>query len=299
MERGMARKMRAIHQGIFCRGRVYRAALFVVLLSASAIVSSEAQTTYWNSSSLSGTFSWSSGLTGLSQTNGGELSLNLQSLYYSIGNGAVTALTNPTGAVVTSSGVGNNKIYTLTASYSLPNVGPLTWAIGLDGNTWNETITSSNASGASVNLHLFQYSDFVVGNAPGSQTLSISNTPTQGFFSQSGGTSLLTLSAQNTFGTTEVQADNTGAPFGPFIGNGTTLNNATLNDTGTVDFGVEFDATVAAGNLLTTTVSGHDPDYYGPQEVVPEPASVALVASGMALLALVFRRRLCASDRHA
>ncbi len=290
----MARRARAIHRGI-CRGRVYQAALFVVLISASAIVSSEAQTiTTWSSSSLSGTFNWSTGLTGLSE--GGEMSCTQQSLYYGIGGGTVYPLPTANSASITVSGHGTMSEHTLTTYYSIPDIGTLSWAIGLDGNTWGETMQFWNNSGSSANLSLFQYSYFVLGSAPGSQTLGI----TQPFqdeanFTQSGGGYYLTLNAQNATGTTEVQADNSGAPFGPFNGIGTALNNAPVNGTGTVDFGVEFDANnVANGAALAPQETATDP------ALVPEPASVALVASGMALLALVFRRRLvCASDRHA
>ncbi len=293
----MARRARAIHRGIW-RGRVYQAALFVVLLSASAIVSSEAQTiTTWGSSSLSGTFSSSSGLTGLSQTQGGVLSLNLESLYYSIDNGPVTSVGTASSVSLTSSPSHNPTVFTLTATYSLTDNSSLTWAIGLDGGSWAETMKFYNNSGGSANVSLFQYSDFVVGNAPGSQTVNINTSnPTLPAFTQSGGGYALTLNTINTEGaTTEVQADNTGAPFGPFSTGSGTLDNTPLNDTGTVDFGVEFDATVGNGNSFQAGHTANDPI-----TMVPEPASVALVASGMALLALVFRRRLvCASVRHA
>ena len=165
-------------------------------LSASAIVSSEAQTiTTWSSSSLSGTFNWSTGLTGLSE--GGEMSCTQQSLYYGIGGGTVYPLPTANSASITVSGHGTMSEHTLTTYYSIPDIGTLSWAIGLDGNTWGETMQFWNNSGSSANLSLFQYSYFVLGSAPGSQTLGI----TQPFqdeanFTQSGGGYYLTLNAQ-------------------------------------------------------------------------------------------------------
>ena len=85
--------------------------------------------------------------------------------------------------------------------------------------------------------------------------------------------------------TTLVQANSSGAPFGPFIGSGTDLNNTTLTASNThAVFGYEFSGSVAQSSLLAVSETSAYP------APVPEPPSVALILSGMVAVALMFRR---------
>jgi hypothetical protein len=257
-------------------GRVqpYHGALIALLLTGS-VFRSEA-TIYTISSSPSVvTFDTTQGLTGW-QENGGVNQLSLQSLYYSVNGGAVSLLTSPTVVQLNSA--------TLTATYSVSGVVSVADRITVNGNTLGEQIKFTNLSGSPTTISIFQYSDFVLGGVPG-QTLNMTviNT-TQATASQSGGGATLTWSGQATGGSVEVQANGSGAPFGPFNGSATALNNTNLSASGTAVFGYEFDAiNLVSSNSLTASETA--------ALTVPEPSSVALICSGMIALALLNRQR--------
>jgi len=253
---------------------LYKGALIAALLTGP-VAQSEATIYTLTSSPSVVTFDTSSGLTGW-QENGGANQLSLQSLYYSVGGGALSVLTSP--AVVTHGANG------LTATYTVSGVVSVADAITVNGNTLGEQIKFTNLSGSAANISIFQYSDFVLGSAPGSQTLNMTPIPTtQASANQSGGGATLQWLGQLTGGTVEVQASGSGAPFGAFIGPATTLNNTTLSASGSAVFGYEFDGNLASNNSLTISETA--------ALTVPEPSTVALICSGMIALALVNRRR--------
>ena len=135
-----------------------------------------------------------------------------------------------------------------------------------------------NSSGNPENVSLFQYS---VANLPtGPQIIQMSvTTPGSQYLAMqygNGGASSLQDQWQPTGQTsTEMLADG-GPPTGPLPPNGA------LN--GSTSFTFESDAaSLASGNALN--VSGTE------FLTVPEPSSVALMASGMLGLALLYRRR--------
>jgi hypothetical protein len=210
------------------------------------------------------------------QVNGGPSQLSLQSLYYSVANGVVNPLTG--ASVVTHGATG------ITANYTVAGVISVADSITLNGNTLGEQIKFTNLSGSATTLSLFQYSDFILGSAVGAQTLNmIINNSSQSTANQSGGGVSLQWQGQLTGGTVEVQANNTGAPFGPFNGSATALLNTPLSATGNAVFGYEFDAlNLAAGNSLTVSETS--------LLVVPEPSSMALIASGICFLVPLWRR---------
>jgi PEP-CTERM motif len=261
------------------RVRLYQSVLTVILFVVLA-VQSEA-TIYTLNSAASGvtystTFDTGSGLTAW-QINGGASQLNLQSLYYSLGFGAVSPLSSP--AVV------QHTAASLTATYTVSGIISVADSITLNGNTLGEQIKFTNLSGNASTFSLFQYSDFVLGNAPGSQTLNMAiNSSSQATANQSGGGVTLQWLGQLTGGAVEVQANNSGTFFGPFNGTATVLNNTPLSVFGNAVFGYEFDAiNLAAGNSLTVSETA--------ALVVPEPSSVALVALGMIAAATLYRIR--------
>jgi hypothetical protein len=263
------------------RVRLYRGALIAILF-AVPVVQSEAQIYTINSTNAGVIYSMifntgSSGLTGL-QVDGVN-QLNLQTLYYSINGGTVSQLTGPTATVTP------GHVPKITATYTVSGVISAVDTIALNGNTLGESINVENLSANTLTLSLFQYSDFVLGNAPGSQTLNMTVlNSTQSTAAQGGGGLTLDWSGQLTSGTVEVQADGSGTQFGPFNGSATALNNSPLSALGNVDFGYEFDAVnVAPGNSFTVSEVSTLP--------VPEPSSMMLISAGMLALGLMSRRR--------
>jgi hypothetical protein len=263
--------------------------LLLGLLLAGSVVQSEA-TIYTVSSTANGiTYSASydnSLLNGFtSWAANGANQLSLQSLYYSVNGGPVALLT---GAVVNTGTSGFNGAY-INATYSIPN-GSIADKLTINGSTVGESVQYNNLSSGAVSMKIFQYSDFVLGGAgyAGSQTVNMTPAPVSGGYAtanQSGGGLAFAWNGDAPGFTTLVQANSSGLPFGPFIGSGTDLDNATLTAINTqAVFGYEFTGSVAQGSLLAVSETSA---YPGP---VPEPSSVALISSGMVALALMFRR---------
>ena len=178
-----------------------------------------------------------------------------------------------------------NGSASLTATYSVSGVVSAADTITLNGNTLVESIKVKNLSSAASTFSLFQYSDFVLGNASGSQTLNMTVlNSSQASANQSGGGVALQWLGQLTGGAVEVQANNSGVPFGPFNGTATALNNTPLSVLGNAVFGYEFDAiNLAAGNSFTVSETA--------ALVVPEPSPLTLVALGMFAVATLYRIR--------
>ena len=267
--------MKILKKSFVLRTKLFRGGLIAILLTGF-VVQSEATIYTLTSSPSVVTFDTSSGLTGW-QVNGGVSQLDLQSLYYSVNNGPVSLLTSP--AVTTHGST------SLTATYTVSGVVSVADAVTVNGDTLGEQIKFTNLAGTANTISIFQYSDFVLGNAPGSQTLNMAViNSTQASANQSGGGAVLQWLGQLTGGTVEVQANGSGAPFGPFNGSATSLNNTTLSASGTAVFGYEFDAiNLAPSNSLTVSETA--------ALAVPEPSSMVLISSGMLVLALLHRQR--------
>jgi hypothetical protein len=258
--------------------QLYKSALVAIVLAGS-VIQTEA-TVYTLSSTASGVtysalFDTGSGLTSW-QINGAN-QLSLQSLYYSVGFGSLNLLSSP--SVVTHGTAGLTATYTVAETLSVAD------SITLNGDTLGEQIKLTNLSGSTSTLSLFQFSDFVLGGATGSQTLNMTiNNSSQATANQSGGGVALQWLGQLTGGAVEVQANNSGALFGPFIGSGNVLNNTPLSASGNAVFGYEFDAAnLISGNSLTVSETA--------ALVVPEPSSLALIAFGTLGAVLLHNRR--------
>lgn len=271
--------------------RLYKSASVAILL-ASPVVHSEAQiytignAAGYNAQFNSSTASFTSWTVGVNQ-------LSAESLYYSLDGGSVTPLT-ALGFTSATHVVGN--IYDWTIKYGVG--GPVTiydTVLLTSPNVMNQTFTVFNNDPSNAHtVSLFQYFNFDLGGSPASQYLTLTpanNNSTTATVLQTGGGATLNwsgfISGINPGATTEVQADNSGFPFGAFLGNPSpnSLDNVTLTASGIgTDFGYEFDVLLAAGG-----------NAYGVSEVgsvvVPEPSFVALISSGIFVLALASWRR--------
>lgn len=264
------------------RVRLYQGALIAILLGGSAVQSMALVYTI-NSGTYSASYDTSqNGFT--SWSGGGANQLALQTLYYSVNGGPVTQLTG--AAVSTSSGF----TASITAAYSISAGISINDVLTLNGGTLGETIQFNNLSGSAVSMKIFQYSDFVLGGpgAAGNQTLNM--TPSSGggyaIANQTGGGLKLGWQGDAPGFSTLVQANGSGAPFGPFIGVGTDLDNTTLSAINTFAvFGYEFSGNVAQGNLLSVSETAAFP------VPVPEPSALVLITSGISVLAFTFRQR--------
>jgi len=283
-----------ILKGSFASGvRLYRNALIAILFAGLVVRSGATIYTIGNGAGYNAQFDSSSAsfigwTVGINQ-------LVAESLYYSVDNGPVMSLTalGFTSAGKTSVG---STIYDWTIKYGVGQAVTVYDHVLLTSpNVMNQTFTvfNNDLSGAHT-VSLFQYFNFDLGGSPASQNLILTpagNNSTTAAALQTGGGATLNwsgfISGINPGATTEVQADNSGALFGAFLGNPSpnSLDNVTLTASGSgTDFGYEFDVPLAAGAA------------YGVSEVgsivmVPEPSSVALISSGMLVLALTFRSR--------
>ncbi len=264
------------------RVRLYLGALVAILLGGSAVQSLALVYTI-NSGVYSASYDSSqNGFNSWSKSGANQLAL--QTLYYSVNGGPITQLTG--AAVSTSSGF----TASITAAYSISGGISINDVLTLNGSTLGESIQFNNLSGSTVNMKIFQYSDFVLGGpgAAGSQTLNMTPSAGGGYAiaNQTGGGLALGWQGDAPGFSTLVQANGSGAPFGAFIGSGTDLNNTTLtaNNTFAV-FGYEFYGNVAQGNLLSVSETAAFP------VLVPEPSTMALISAGMVVLALMFRQR--------
>jgi hypothetical protein len=264
------------------RVRLYQGALIAILLGGSAVQSMALVYTI-NSGIYSASYdSTQNGFTSWSKSGANQLAL--QTLYYSANGGPVTQLTG--AAVSTSSGF----VSSITAAYPISGGMSINDVLTLNGSTLGETIQFNNISSSTVNMKIFQYSDFVLGGAgfAGSQTVNM--TPASGggyaIANQTGGGLQLGWQGDVPGYTTLVQANGSGAPFGPFIGLGTDLNNTTLSAINTFAvFGYEFSGSVPQGNLMSVSETAAFP------LPVPEPSSLAFISSVMVVLGLIFRQR--------
>ncbi len=272
--------MKILSKSFACWLRPVRFVLTAVLLAVTGMQSEAA--IYTVSSVANGitySASYDSSLNGLTAWSANAANqLDLQSLYYSVNGGPVSQLMSPSVVLHGAS--------SLTATYTVAGIVSAADTITLNGDTLGETIKFTNLSGTADTLSLFQYSDFVLGNAPGSQTLNLSViNGSQASANQSGGGVALQWLGQLTGGAVEVQASGSGAPFGPFLGGPPyALDNTTLSALGNAVFGYEFDAiNLASGNSLTASETA--------ALVVPEPSSTALVVLGMFAVAAFYRIR--------
>ena len=272
--------MRLWRKSLTSRVRFYQNTLIAILLAGS-MVQSRAQVytlgnSYWNVTFNSAV---ASGLP--SGQVLGVVDMSQQSLYYSLSGGPLSAATN-FSLSLTESGISNPKV---TTTYTSAGNLSVAAAYTLNGATLSDTLTLKNLSASSQTISLFQFSDFILGGAAGAQMVNmISNSPTQYGAKQTGGG--ISLQNQIQFigtpgATTEMQANGSGSLFGPFLGPPNALDNVTLSASGNAVFAYEWDVTLAPNTSFQISESS----------TVPEPSSMALMASGMFGFALLCRCR--------
>jgi hypothetical protein len=225
--------------------------------------------------------------------------LNQQWFYYSVGSGPVYSIDTiaPWSTPTISTNLGKTQI-TLSEIYANATISVGTTyvlgssPVGSGKATLTQTLTINNPSATTAQVfHFYQYSDFDLGGVSEGQNLQFNDNGAGKYYQvvQTGSTGitltgLVTSVSGGSSVQYEVQAGTyDGTRFG--LGNGNSaplLNNTLTAGPGNVDYAYEWDATLAGGSSIIISEL---------QTVVPEPSSVALVASGMLALALLYRRR--------
>lgn len=276
--------MKILKKSFVSRARLCQGALFV-FLCAGFVVRSEAQiytlsqndsTVLIDAGAQAGVYNWS--VDGVNQ-------LAQQWFWYRVGSsGPESSIDSISAVAATQSGVNKlsttyaNSTISVKAAYSL-------LAPGNGTATLSELLTVQNTSSASQVYHFFQYSDFDLGGTPGGQSVQFYNNGSSTYYEviQTGASGSMTETAiAPGAATSEVQAG-----FFPVILNAlndgipTTLNNTLSAGVGDVTYAYEWDATLSPGASLQISKL----------LTVPEPSSLALISSGMFVLALLHRRR--------
>ncbi len=225
--------------------------------------------------------------------------LNQQWFYYSVGSGSVYSIDTIAPWSTPATTPGNSPTLKETYANSTISVQTLytlqSYPSGSGKATLGDAITINNPINDPVTTaqiyHFYQYSDFDLGGVSGNQNVqfNINGAGTACQVIQTGLTgSTLTgtvtaLSGGNSVAPEEEAGIYDGTQFG--LGNGnpapTFLNNHLTAGPGNVVYAYEWDVTLSPGSSLTISEI---------ETVVPEPSSVALVASGMLALALLCRR---------
>ena len=288
--------MRLLRKSIISRVRFYQNTLIAIMF-AGTVVQSGAQiyTPAIRDTSLQ--INLSGGLS--NWTIDGVNQLNQQWFYYSVGSGPVYSIDTiaPWSTPTITTNIGKTQI-TLSETYANSTIRVGTTYIlgsspvGSGKATLTQTLTINNPSATTAQVfHFYQYSDFDLGGVSGGQNVQFTSKGSgqqyQVVQTASTGITLTGLVTGVSGGSSvqyEVQAGTyDGTQFG--LGNGNSaplLNNTLTAGPDNVVYAYEWDATLAAGGSIIISEI---------ETVVPEPSSVALVASGMLALALLYRRR--------
>jgi hypothetical protein len=286
--------MKFLNKPLLSRVWLYQNTLIAILL-AGAVVHNEAATYTIGARNTSMQIDLAGGIT--QWTINGVNQLNLQSFYYSVGAGSATSIY--TLALVSGPTFTTNiskTIMSLDATYadSTISVGTLfslqSSPIGSAKATLTQTLTINNLLTTTQVFHFYQYSDFDLGGASGNQNVQFFDNGSGQYYqvvqTATSGTTLTGLVTAVSGGISaqsEVQAGLCdGNKFGLGSGNPVTLDNTLSAGLDNVVYAYEWDVTLAPGASLTISEI---------QTVVPEPSSVALVASGMLALAWLRRHR--------
>jgi hypothetical protein len=278
-------------QSRFTSSKLAFFALFALALQTS-LYRSQADTVANQNSVYTFDFTGGGGLTGWAVD--GQNQVDNQWFYYRIGSSGgehpINFLSAPT-VTLSSSGSFTN----LTVSYS---DAALSVSVGytLGGNNagsgksgFSELISVSNTSGASMDLHFFDYSHYNIAEDTGNQTMRIGTAagkPNAIFQTNNVANYLTETLSSLTPGTREAQIALGGVLLGSLNdGAPTTLVN-TFGPLGPADLesAFEFDWTIAAGGTASISTTG-------PNIVVPEPSALALIISGLGIWGLRRKRQ--------
>lgn len=276
--------MRILKQSFVSRAWWLKGALFATLVGGP-VIQSEAQiyTISQNDSAVTIDTGSSAGVT--DWTVGGVDHLNQQWFWYRVGSSGPESSIDTISAVATSS-TGANKLTTTYANSTISVKTAFTLLAPNNGTaTMSEIITVMNTSGVSQDYHFYQYSDFDLGGVAGGQSVQFydNGSGINYLVIQTGAAgSLVETASAPTATAREVQAGVAGGTlFGLTDGSATTLNNTLSAGPDNVAYAYEWDVTLAPGTSLQISKLLS----------VPEPSSLALIASGMMALIWLQRRR--------
>jgi hypothetical protein len=214
-----------------------------------------------------------------------------QNYFFRIGNAGGESLIQSIGAptVNTYVNAASQSVLDLTFSHALFTVRTVSILQGLAPGTgkasWTESLTVQNISGAALDLHFFQYSDFDLGGNFGGQTVQfLANDLTSQFYKvvQSDGSIVLTSTISTaSFPVGHVEANLYASTLNSLTdGAPTTLNDVTSVGPGDVTYAYQWDIILAPSEALQISKL---------TTIVPEPSALSLV--GLAALGLAWRKR--------
>jgi hypothetical protein len=284
--------MKLLNQPLTHRVRLYQST-FIAIMFAGAIIQSKADIYTIGARNTSMQIDLGGGVT--QWTINGVNQLNLQSFYYSVGSDPAASIYTIGMASAPTIWTNQLKTYvTLDTTYadstiSVDTLFTLTsFPVGSGTAKLGQTLTINNLSATAQVFHFYQYSDFNLGGVSGGQNEQFTSKGSGKYYQvvQTGSSGIILTGAVTGASSAqlEVQAGLwDGNKFGLGSGNPVTLNNTLTAGPGNVVYAYEWDATLAAaeGSIQISEI----------QTVVPEPSSVALVASGMLALALLARHR--------
>ena len=275
--------MKILKKSFVSRAWLFKGALFAILVMGF-VGQSEAQiyTLSQNDSSVlinagnqQGVYNWS--VDGVNQ-------LNQQWFWYSAGGSAPASIDSISAVSATQSSA--NKLSTTYANstVSVKN----SYSLAAPGNgtaTLSETITVQNTSAVRQGYQFFQYSDFNLGGVSAGQSVQFYNNGSSSYYEviQTGATgSMVETAIAPGASSSEVQAALYPVLLTELNGSSpVNLNNTLFAGPGDVTYAYEWDATLAPGASFQISKL----------MTVPEPSSMALISSGMLVLALLRRRR--------
>jgi len=294
--------MKLFKKPLSSRAWLYRNALLAIF-SALSVVHVEAQTTYTvTSATNSGNYATLQATIGSSgsslsewQSAGGPNQLAQQWFYYSIDSGPVYSIDQISATPTITSQSGSSASF--SALYANANISVTvtfvpSYSAANNSYMLTSTLLVQNPASSGLNqmYHFYQYSDFDLGGVAGGQNVHFGNNGpvVNGLVNQTGpgGVNLVGKISGASMPAPEAQAG-VSTPFGLVNGNAApTLDNITLSaGPGDVDYAYEWDKQLASGtgsfqiSEIQTLTN------------VPEPSSVALMASGMLALAWFHRHR--------
>ena len=289
--------MKILERSFVSRARLtFNGALFAFLFAGFAIQSGAQVYTLTNHDSVA-KFDVASGPGSMfNWTVDGVNQLNQSWFYYRVGSsGPEYPIENINGTPTINSYVNIPTLSRLHITYANSSLSVETLYI-LNGNSagsgkanLSETVTVINGGASSLDFHFFEYSDFNLENTAGGQSIQFVTNSVNGQYYKAIQTSGDGASVTETI-------TSASPPIGGYEaalynqtlsslldGNPTTLDGVTNAGPGDVTFAYEWDVNLAPGasfqisKLLALAV--------------PEPSSMALISSGLLVLAMLHRRR--------